>query len=153
MPNRVVLFCSRSNANIGDLPKKTEKSGLCLALAGFKAWVYLVDNVNAATTAHQTVSPVTAFKRFQRVSNLHNINHLSVCRRRVSPQNYPVKQSAPIGRAEVSCVILEFIAKCQAAPAFPDAKITGQRKNIAKSSTRLFSQCTNSANQLSKDNS
>jgi predicted deacylase len=35
-----------------------------LALASFEAWVHLVDDVNPAFTAHQTVCAVTAFQGF-----------------------------------------------------------------------------------------
>ena len=36
-----------------------------LALAGFKAWVHLVDDVNTALAANQTVSAVATLEGFQ----------------------------------------------------------------------------------------
>jgi hypothetical protein len=42
------------------------------ALAGFEAWVYLVDDVNPALAANQTVGAVAAFERLERILDLHN---------------------------------------------------------------------------------
>ena len=43
-----------------------------LALTRLKAWVLLVDNVNAATTTNDAVCAVTALEGLQRISNLHS---------------------------------------------------------------------------------
>lgn len=43
-----------------------------LALACFKLAVRLIDDVEAALTAHNPIFPVTTPQRFQRISNFHN---------------------------------------------------------------------------------
>jgi hypothetical protein len=45
-----------------------------LALAGFKAWVRLVDDIDPALTTHETVVAVTTTQRFQRVLDFHSAN-------------------------------------------------------------------------------
>jgi len=41
------------------------------ALTSLEAWVLLVDDVDAALAANQTVVAVTSLKRFERVLDLH----------------------------------------------------------------------------------
>jgi len=54
-----------------------------LALAGFEAWVDLVDHVKAAFTAHDTAVFVALGQRLERIADFHRIGSL-VSRRRVT---------------------------------------------------------------------
>ena len=74
-----MLFSTRSNANLGDFQKRPESRpetvdqqapqraaiSACSALAGLETRVHLVDDVNAALAANQTVGAVAAFQGFQ----------------------------------------------------------------------------------------
>jgi hypothetical protein len=42
------------------------------ALAGFEPAMRLIDNVNAALAAHDTIVAVTAAQRFQRITDFHS---------------------------------------------------------------------------------
>lgn len=44
-----------------------------LALTRFEAWVLLVDDVDAAFAANQTVVAVAALQRFQRILDFHRL--------------------------------------------------------------------------------
>ncbi len=48
-----------------------------LALASLKARIDLVDDINAALAAYQTVGAMAALERFKRVLDLHLTNLLS----------------------------------------------------------------------------
>lgn len=49
------------------------RSALGLALTCLEPRVDLVDHVDAALAAHETVGPVAALQRFQRVLDFHNV--------------------------------------------------------------------------------
>ena len=63
---------------------------MVLALACFKAWVHLVDDVNPAFAAHQTVGAVTAFQGLKRVLDFHR----TIPSTRLSAQRAHKKQRA-----------------------------------------------------------
>ena len=50
---------------------KADPSVARSALTSLEAWVHLVDDVDAALAANQTVIAVTGLKRFKRVLDLH----------------------------------------------------------------------------------
>ena len=63
---------------------------MVLALACFKAWVHLVDDVNPAFAAHQAVGAVTAFQGLKRVLDFHR----TIPSTRLSAQRAHKKQRA-----------------------------------------------------------
>ena len=62
-----------------------------LALASFKAWVHLVDDVNPAFTANQTVCAVTAFQGLKGVLDFHR----TIPSIPGSARGEPIKNSVP----------------------------------------------------------
>ena len=60
-----------SNACDGDNDSRRSFSGATLALTRFEAALGLIDDVNPALAADQTVVAVAAAQRLQRISDLH----------------------------------------------------------------------------------
>jgi hypothetical protein len=92
MPASLSRPASRASLQRGHACVKTRQTGTSAGstLAGFEAFLGLVDDVNAALAANQTVVAVTLGQRFQRITNFHNDHHKGRRRLRMGAFDPPI---------------------------------------------------------------
>jgi len=72
------------------LRRANERARALSTLTGFEPRIGLVDDVNAAFAANQTVVAVTLGQRFQRITNFHNDHHKGRRRLRMGAFDPPI---------------------------------------------------------------